>query len=142
MYRKILIPTDGSKTAEHAVEQGIKLAQALDATVYGLYVIDISAFAGIPTEAIWESMRGLLENEGNKSLKVVENLASSMKVKYKILLREGVPSEDIIKFAKEEGIDLIVMGTAGRRGLDRLLLGSVTEKVVRTSPCPVLVIRK
>lgn len=142
MYTKILIPTDGSKTAEHAVEQGIKLAQALDATAYGLYVIDISAFAGVPTEAIWESMRGLLEEEGKKALKVVENLASSAGVKHKTLLREGVPSEDIIKFAKEEGIDLIAMGTAGRHGLDRLLLGSVTEKVVRTSPCPVLVIRK
>lgn len=142
MYTKILIPTDGSKTAEYAVEQGVRLAQALDATVYGIYVIDISAFAGVPTEAIWESMRGLLEEEGKKALKIVENLASSAKVKHKILLREGVPSEDIIKFAKEEGVELIVMGTAGRRGLDRLLLGSVTEKVVRTSPCPVLVIRK
>lgn len=142
MYKKILIPTDGSKTAEHAVEQGVKLARALDSKVYGLYVIDISAFAGVPTEAIWESMRGLLEEEGNKALKVVENLASSLKVKYEVFLREGVPSEDIAKFAKDESIDLIVMGTAGRRGLDRFLLGSVTEKVVRTSPCPVLVMRK
>ncbi|MFH1773735.1 MAG: universal stress protein [Methanobacteriota archaeon] len=142
MYKRILIPTDGSKTAEYAAEQGVKLAQALNSKIYGLYVIDISAFAGIPTEAIWESMRGLLEEEGKKALKVVENMASSMKVKYEVLLREGVPSEDITKFAKDEGIDLIVMGTAGRRGLDRFLLGSVTEKVVRTSPCPVLVIRK
>lgn len=142
MYTKILIPTDGSKTAEYAAEQGVKLAQALNSKIYGLYVIDISAFAGIPTEAIWESMRGLLDEEGNKALKVVENMASSMKVKYEVLLREGVPSEDITKLAKEEGIELIVMGTAGRRGLDRFLLGSVTEKVVRTSPCPVLVIRK
>lgn len=142
MYKKILIPTDGSKTAEHAAGQGIELAKALNAMVYGLYVIDISAYAGVPTEAIWESMRGLLEEEGKKALKLVENMASSIKVEYEALLREGVPSEDIIKFAKEEGIELIVMGTAGRRGLDRLLLGSVTEKVVRTSPCPVLVIRK
>lgn len=142
MYKRILIPTDGSKTAEHAAEQGVKLAQALNSKIYGLYVIDISAFAGIPTEAIWESMRGLLDEEGKKALKVVENMASSVKVEYDVLLREGVPSEDIIKFAKEEGIELIVMGTAGRRGLDRLLLGSVTEKVVRTSPCPVLVMRK
>ncbi len=142
MYKKILIPTDGSKTAEYAVEQGIMLAQALNSKIYGLYVIDISAFAGVPTEAIWESMRGLLEEEGKKALKVVENLASSMKVKFEVLLREGVPSEDIVKFARDEAMDLIVMGTAGRRGLDRFLLGSVTEKVVRTSPCPVLVIRK
>lgn len=142
MYKKILIPTDGSETAGLAARQGVELAKALGAEVYGLYVIDISAFTGVPTEAIWESMRGLLEDEGNKALKEVEGIAKKNGVKFEALLREGVPSEDIIKTCEEKGIDLIVMGTAGRTGLNRFLLGSVAEKVVRTSTRPVMVIHK
>ncbi len=142
LYKKILIPTDGSEIAEKAVEHGIKLAKALNARVYGLYVIDISAFAGIPTEAVWESMRVLLEEEGKKALSTVEKLAEEHGVECETIIREGIPSEDIVNVAKEKGVDLIVMGTAGRTGLDRFLLGSVAEKVVRTSSCPVMVVHK
>lgn len=142
MYKNILIPTDGSEIAEQAVEHGIKLARALDAKVYGLYVIDISAFAGIPTEAVWESMRVLLEEEGKKALASVEELAKKLDVEHETIIREGIPAEEIVSVAKEKGVDLIVMGTAGRTGLDRFLLGSVAEKVVRTSSCPVMVVHK
>jgi nucleotide-binding universal stress UspA family protein len=142
MYKKILIPTDGSDTAELAVEHGVKLAKAVNAKVYGLYVIDVSAFTGVPTEAIWENMRELLEDEGKKALEKIEKVAKENRVKFENILEEGVPSEDIVRISKEKGVDLIVMGTAGRTGLDRFLLGSVTEKVVRTSACPVLVVHK
>lgn len=142
MYRKILIPTDGSKTAEVAIRHGVGLAKELGAKVYGLYVIDISAFAGIPTEAIWESMRSLLEEEGKRALATVERTAKEQGVQYELLIREGIPSEDVTKVAEDEGTDLIVMGTAGRTGLNRFLLGSVAEKVVKTAPCPVMVVRK
>lgn len=142
MYKKILIPTDGSETAEIAVRHGVELARALGSKVYGLYVIDISAFAGIPTEAIWESMRGLLEEEGRKALDAIEKAAKEANVECEVLLKEGVPAEDIVRTAKDEKVELIIMGTAGRTGLDRFLLGSVAEKVVRTSPCPVMVVHK
>ncbi|MBI4344705.1 MAG: universal stress protein [Euryarchaeota archaeon] len=142
MYKKILIPTDGSKTAEAAIHHGVGLAKGLGAKVYGLYVIDISAFAGIPTEAIWESMRGLLEEEGKRALATVEKTAKEQGIPYELLIREGIPSEDIAKVAEDEGTDLIVVGTAGRTGLNRFLLGSVAEKVIKIAPCPVMVVRK
>jgi nucleotide-binding universal stress UspA family protein len=142
MYKRILIPTDGSEISENAAEHGIKLARALGAEVICLYVIDISSFTGIPTEAIWENMRSLLEEEGRNSLSAVEQMAKKNDVKFEFIIKEGIPSEDISKTAGEKKVDVIVMGTAGRSGLDRFLLGSVTEKVVRTAPCPVLVIRK
>ena len=142
MYKNILIPTDGSEIAEQAVEHGIRLAKALNAKVHGLYVIDISAFAGIPTEAVWESMRVLLEEEGKKALAKVEELSKQLGVEHELIIREGIPAEEIVNVAKEKGVDLIVMGTAGRTGLDRFLLGSVAEKVVRTSSCPVMVVHK
>lgn len=140
-YKKILIPTDGSETAQHAIEHGIKLAKALDSRVIGLYIVDISAFVGLHAEGIWQNMKELLKEEGNKTLSAFENSAKKAKVKYEAILREGVPSEDIVKVAEERGVDLIVMGTHGRSGLDRFLLGSVTEKVVRSASCPVMVVR-
>jgi len=141
MYKKILIPTDGSAPAETAVKEGIKLAKALGSEIYGLYVMDISAFAGIPTEAIWENMRSLLEEEGKKTLERVKSLAKVKEVKCKCLIKEGIPSKEIVSTAEEIKAKLIVMGTSGKSGLDRFLIGSVTEKVVRTSKIPVLVIR-
>jgi len=142
MYKRILIPTDGSDTAKKAVLHGVELASRLGAEVCGLYVIDISAFAGIPTEAVWESMRSLLEEEGKKALDVIEKAAKEKNVRVELILKEGIPPEDITSTAKEKNVDIIVIGTAGRTGINRFLLGSVTEKVVRTASCPVLVIHK
>lgn len=142
MYKKILIPTDGSETANRAVEHGVELAAAVDAEVYGVYIIDISAFAGIPTEVVWENMKSLLQDESEKALQRIKDKAEEKGLKSKEIVKEGVPAEEIIGVAKEEGVDLIVMGTSGRTGLDKFLLGSVAEKVLRTSPCPVLIIHK
>jgi nucleotide-binding universal stress UspA family protein len=142
VYKKILVPTDGSKIAEAAVRHAVQLAKELHSKVYGLYVIDISAFAGIPTEAIWESMRDLLEEEGKKALAKIREAGEAEGVEVGGMMHEGIPAEDIAKTAKDEAFDLIVMGTAGRTGLDRFLLGSVAEKVVKISPCPVMVVRQ
>lgn len=140
MYKNVLIPTDGSDIAEMAVNQGIELAKVMGAKTYGLYVIDTSAFIGVPTEAIWESMKNLLEEEGKKALEIIEKMAEESGVEHEIILNEGSPYKNIIQTAEEKKIDLIVMGTAGRVGLDRFLLGSVAEKVIRTAPCPVMVV--
>ncbi len=142
MYKKILIPTDGSETANKAVAHALSLADALGAEVYGIYVVDISAFAGIPTEIVWENMKNLLEDESKKALELINKKAEEKGIKFEKIVKEGVPAEEIVDTAKEIGADLIVMGTSGRTGLDKFLLGSVAEKVIRTSSCPVLVVHK
>lgn len=142
MYEKILIPTDGSETAEFAAEHAIGLAKGIGAKLIAVYVIDVSAFAGIPTEAVWESMKGILEDEGRKSLEQIEMLAKEANVESETLVVEGSPGDEIVKAAEERGVDLIIMGTAGRTGIDKFLLGSVSEKVVRHASCPVMVVRK
>ena len=142
MYKNILIPTDGSSTAEIAAQQGIGLAKAIGAKVYGLYVIDTSTFIGVPTEAIWENMKDLLEEEGKNTLSRLEKMAEEDGVEHEMILSEGSPYKNIIRTAEEKEVDLIVMGTAGRVGLDRFLLGSVAEKVVRTAPCSVTVVHE
>ncbi len=140
MYKNILIPTDGSDIAEKVAMHAIGLAKAVGAKAYGLYVIDTSAFIGVPTEAIWESMKSLLEEEGKKALEAIEKMAEEGGVECETILNEGSPHKNIVEVAENKDVDLIVMGTAGRVGLDRFLLGSVAEKVVRTAPCPVTVV--
>lgn len=142
LYRNILVPTDGSETAQRAVKHGIGLAEALGARVYGIYVIDISAFATLPTEMVWENLKNLLSDESEKALKFAEEKAEERGIIFEGVVKEGVPAEEIVNTAQEKNVDLIVMGTSGRTGLDKFLLGSVAEKVVRTSYCPVLIVHR
>ncbi len=142
LYRKILIPTDGSDTANKAVTHAINLAEALNAELHAMYVVDISAFAGLPTEIVWENMKNLLKSESDTAMKYIEKKATEKEIKFEKIVKEGVPAKEIVKTAKEIQADLIVMGTSGRTGLDKFLLGSVAEKIIRTSPCPVLVVHK
>lgn len=141
MYRRILLPTDGSVNAEKAVAHGVELAGAIGAEVIALYVIDTSSFVSLPETFIWENMRDLLVEEGKKALKLVEKSAKKRKVKVRTAIKEGSPSKEIVNTADEEKADLIIMGTAGRTGLDKFFLGSISEKVLRSAQCPVMVIK-
>ncbi len=141
MIKKILLPTDGSENAENAVESGLELASSIGASVVGLYVIDTSSFVSLPETFMWENVRGLLDVEGKKALKYVETAAKKHNVKPKSLVKEGSPAKEIVDAIAEEKIDLIVMGTAGRTGLDRFFLGSVSEKVLRSATCSVMVVK-
>jgi nucleotide-binding universal stress UspA family protein len=86
------------------------------------------------------SIRELLMKEGNEALDVVSNEAKEAGVSFERALVEGNPGEEIIHYAEKSGNDIIVMGSVGRTGLDKFLLGSVAEKVVRNSKVPVLTI--
>jgi nucleotide-binding universal stress UspA family protein len=141
VIKKILLPTDGSENAENAVESGLELASSIGASVVGLYVIDTSSFVSLPETFMWENVRELLDVEGKKALKYVETAAKKHNVKHKLLVKEGSPAKEIVDAISEEKINLIVMGTAGRTGLDRFFLGSVSEKVLRSAPCSVMVVK-
>jgi nucleotide-binding universal stress UspA family protein len=137
----ILIATDGSEHTKRAVDYGIDLAKSMEAKVYAIYVIDTAAFASIPMDAAWESMYGLLKQEGDEATKYVSEKAELEGLSVERATIEGHPGEEIIKYADKNSINLIVMGTLGKSGLDRFLLGSIAEKVVRTSKIPVLIVR-
>ncbi|HLB72254.1 MAG: universal stress protein [Candidatus Methanoperedens sp.] len=141
LIAKILIATDGSEYTKKAIDYGVDLAKSLGAKLYAAYIVDTAAFASIPMDAAWESMYGLLRQEGDEATKYVEEKATSEGLEIERVTIEGHPAEEIIKYADKNSIDLIVMGTLGKSGLDRFLLGSVAEKVVRTSKIPVLVVR-
>ncbi len=148
MYHKILLPTDGSEYAERAAKHAIWIASKSDAEILALNVVDTSSLIGLPAEDLTFRVTEILKEEAHKSLNHIESLVEEFKkekgidkdIKLIKESKEGSPADVILKTVEEEGVDLIVMGTSGKHGLDRFLLGSVTEKVVRSANCPVLAV--
>ena len=138
MYSTILVPTDGSAGADAALEEAIDLAAAFDATVHSLYVADTSA---AQPETGYVDIVESFERIGEETTTEAVDQAERAGVEAVGAVRTGLPHRTILDYAEEAGADLIVMGTHGRTGLERYLLGSVTEKVVRTADAPVLTIR-
>jgi nucleotide-binding universal stress UspA family protein len=139
-YEKIMIATDGSKQVEKAIEAGIELAKLTGAKLYAVYVI--APASNSPRDLGWEkSLREFLEAEAKKAISYVEETGKASGIKVEPVTLQGHPADKILEFAEQEGMDLIVMGTLGRTGLNRFLLGSVAEKVIRHSKIPVMVIK-
>ncbi|NOR48747.1 MAG: universal stress protein [Methanosarcinaceae archaeon] len=141
LYQRILIATDGSEPNKKAVSYGVELARLSGAKVNVAYVVDTAAFASVPMDAGWEMMYELLQKEGNEAIQQIVDDAKASGIDIEGSLLEGHPSHEIIEFAQNNEIDVIVLGTLGKGGLDRFLLGSVAEKVTRNSKVPVLVVR-
>ncbi len=140
MYDDILIPTDGSDGVLEALEHGIDVADRYDATVHVLYVVDQRQYLGAPDE-VQDEIEDNLYAEGDAAVSAVEQQVSAAGLAMTSVIREGIPHTDILEYIDEAGIDLVVMGTHGRTGRDRLTnLGSVTERVVKGSAVPVLVV--
>jgi nucleotide-binding universal stress UspA family protein len=139
----ILVPTDLSDGAEYALDYACELANKLDATVHLIHAIGVPAL-GVPElgVAITSTVIDRLVAENQDA---IDALADKRRDRFKIgevMLRTGDARDIIDAAATEVNADLIVMGTHGRRGLSRALLGSVAESVVRTAPCPVLTVRQ
>jgi nucleotide-binding universal stress UspA family protein len=140
MYDDILLPTDGSAGMGTVIQHAVDLADVHDATLHALYVVDTASLTDVPMEASMEGVSQALTQEGETALEQVDRLATD-DVAVETNIVEGSPARDIATYATENPTDLVVMGTHGRSGVDRLLLGSVAERVVRSSPVPVLTVR-
>jgi len=140
MYDAILIPTDGSEVSLRAAEHGLDIATTFGATVHVVYVVDARAYQSfdVPTGMIV----GSLEREGRGAIESVTERARAASVDVVDAIRKGPPPKAICDYAAENDVDLIVMGTHGRTGVDRFLLGSVTEGVIREADAPVLTVRE
>ena len=144
MYNKILIPVDGSPVSTNAARQGLALAGKLGSEVTLLYVIDMTIMAAPEAESGLsnaEIIRKSFREHADKLLSGLTAEASAAGVRARSIVTEGDVHEEIVRSAAEGGAGLIVMGTHGRRGLNRLLLGSVAESVSRRAHCAVLLIR-
>lgn len=140
MYDNILVPTDGSPAATAAIDHAVDLAKTYDATIHALYVVDASAFASI--EAGSEMVIDALEDEGQRAVTEITDAADEADVSTETHVVSGTAYRRILDYIDSENIDLVVMGTHGRSGVERFLLGSVTERVVRTADVPVLTVRE
>ena len=104
-------------------------------------MINTASYNGLPMETAWEGVTTLLNTDGQEALDDVTQVATDRGVPVETEMAEGSPAREIIRTADRQDCDLIVMGTHGRGGLDRLLLGSVAEKVVRGAEIPVTTVR-
>ncbi|MFC6614297.1 universal stress protein [Halopenitus salinus] len=136
MYETLLVPTDGSPGSTVAAEAAMVLADRFDAEVHALFVIDeryVPTEFDIPVEAA--------EREGERAVEAVERLGEEHGVHVEKHLRRGVPHTEILEAIDEYPAEMVVMGTHGRTGIERLVhLGGVTERVIRSSPVPVVTI--
>ena len=149
MISKILVPTDGSKTAHKAVNYALGLVKQTGATLTLLSIIDTSAFitksipAVVSPTHIMEPIENYLRLVAETYLKEAEKLCKKKRIKTKAVIRTGHTVEEIIKEAKKSKVDLIVMGSHGKSALKSAVLGSVTYGVIhKNTTFPVLVIRK
>lgn len=141
VYERILVPTDGSPTSERALRHAADLAAALGANLLIVTVLDIATYAGLPMETAWEGIDDVLRSDARTALTDAERVLEDRGVDAETHLLEGKPNREIVRFAERADCDLIVMGTRGRGGIDRLLLGSVAEAVVRSADVPVTTVR-
>ncbi len=138
MFDSVVIATDGSRSVERAIRVALDVADRFDATVHALYVVDVGDVEAAP-ERVRGEFRAALEERGERAIAAVESRAGGEVVP---VVREGRPPRIIAEYAREHDVDLVAMGTRGRHGENRFLVGSVAERVVRTCPVPVLTVRQ
>jgi nucleotide-binding universal stress UspA family protein len=139
--KNILVPVDFSAHSEQAVQYAKEIAQPLKATIHILHVLE-----PLTTYGSWEGvpMTDLVGRAFEQAEQKLQDLAQKLAGEgfdVKIKVMEGHPDLAINGYAEQFGVDIITMGTHGRRGLEYLLFGSTTEKVLRTAPCSVLAVR-
>ena len=142
MYKKILVPTDGSEFAERAEKHALFLARVSDAEIIALGVVETSFSLGLSSNETVANMTEMLKKEAEENIGIIEKMKEAEHCDVKITLKigEGSPADVILDTVEKENIDLVVMGNSGKTGFNRIIMGSVAEKVVKFAKCSVLVV--
>lgn len=142
--KKILFPTDFSETSQEASRYALTFAREFKTKLYVLTVVNEKVFTeglNLPRVISIEELEKEMTEESRKLLMTVYPAEEVEGVEVESVIRKGNPFLEIIRFAKEEDIDLIIIGTHGHSGFEHIIFGSTAEKVVRKAPCPVLSVR-
>lgn len=139
-FKRILISVDGHPISAHAANVGIELAGRLGAEIAFVHVVDPSSFRAPQSGVPADELIALAEQDGKRLLAGFRQHTPQQSIALEFV-RIGKPATEILKTAKEWPADVIVIGSHGRRGVQRALLGSIAEGVMRHAPCPILVIR-
>jgi nucleotide-binding universal stress UspA family protein len=138
MFETIVIATDGSESVQRAVDVALDLARRFDAEVHAISIVDTDEVESSP-ERLQEEMETALKEGAEEAL---ADVRASTDLDLTTAVRVGRPAAEIREYAETTDADLVAMGTRGRHGENRFLLGSVAERVVRTCPMPVLTVRQ
>jgi nucleotide-binding universal stress UspA family protein len=139
LFERILVATDGSDRTKPAVSEALRIGHACGAAVHAAYVIDTRSVESAVSGGVSGDAWAQLQSEAATALAQVKAHGEGVGVETVIL--EGKPAAEIVKYASEQKIDLIVVGTQGKKGIERLLLGSVAETIIRSATCRVLVVK-
>lgn len=139
MYKKILVPTDGSEFAKKAQMHALFLAKVSGAEIVAVSVTENNFVNGLPLDDEIYQLNQVLNERSEENLKEFDKLNED-DIKITHVIREGSPARVILEVANEEQTDLIVMGSSGKSGFDRFIMGSVADKVVNSAKCAVLVV--
>jgi nucleotide-binding universal stress UspA family protein len=142
--QNILLATDFSEPSSAALDYAKALAKAFGARIHVLHVLEDLAAHAWTTEVYVAALPGVhdeMEKQARERLGAVFSADESVQYQVRTELRTGSPFVEIVRYARDERIDLIIMGTHGRGPIAHMLLGSVAERVVRKAPCPVLTVR-
>ena len=139
MYKRILVPTDGSEFAVKAQKHALFLAKVSGAEIIAVSVTENNFVNGLPLDDEVYQLNQILNERSEENLKEFDKLNDD-NIKVTHVVREGSPAKVILEVSKEENVDLIVMGSSGKSGFDRFIMGSVADKVVNSAKCAVLVV--
>jgi nucleotide-binding universal stress UspA family protein len=142
--KHLLLATDFSEPSAAALDYAKAFADAFDATIHVLHVVEDLAAHAWTTEVYVAALPGVheeLERQARARLDAVFSAEELTRFRVRLELRLGSPFVEIVRYARDQQIDLIIMGTHGRGPIAHVLLGSVAERVVRKAPCPVLTVR-
>jgi len=139
MYKHILLAADGSENAVRAAKEAIKLAACHeDSIIEVVYVVD---FDKSKSDVLHSSSSEALNLERRKKISKVEQLLKESALSYKVTFLHGTPGPEIVKYANDQKADLVVIGSRGLNGLQEMVLGSVSHKVMKRVNCPALIVK-
>jgi nucleotide-binding universal stress UspA family protein len=143
IFKKIMVATDGSELVKQAVKSAVEIAKLSEVKLYAVHIIAIGSYSIIHSlDEKWKkTMKKQLMIKGEKATAYVENVGKAANIDVESVIIEGNPANEIIDFAENNDIDLIVMGTHEKTELQRFLVGSVAENVIRHSRKAVLIIK-
>ena len=142
MFNKILCPVDFSEFTDQILDYAVTIAKRFDSELHLIHVIpNLNYFTPYESFLTPENLVAIERNIEGEVGKDFDKITKKIELPFKRIIKTGVTFVEIIDYIKDQGVDLVVMGTHGRSGIEHILIGSVAEKVVRKSPCPVLTVR-
>ncbi len=142
MFNKILCPVDFSEFTDEILVYAVNIANRFNSELHLIHVIpNLNYFTPYESFLTPENLVAIERNIEGEVGKDFDKITKKLNLPFKRIVKTGVTFVEIIDYIKQQEIDLVVMGTHGRSGIEHILIGSVAEKVVRKSPCPVLTVR-